>query len=79
MIRGKKEDGFLRNFPFFTNISITGDAHGRGDGLLDDCPGNCQSTTGRLSSEDSDRVKSHGWSTDFTIVASGIFSPETII
>jgi hypothetical protein len=34
MIWGKKEDGFLRNFPFFTNISITGDAHGRGDVLL---------------------------------------------
>ena len=44
MIRGKKEDGLLRNFPFFTNIPITGDAHGRGDGLLDDCPGNRQST-----------------------------------
>jgi hypothetical protein len=43
MIWGKKEDGFLRNFPFFTNISITGDAHGRSDGLLDDCPGNCKS------------------------------------
>ena len=79
MIRGKKEDGLLRNFPFFTNIPITGDAHGRGDGLPEDCPGNGQTTTGRLSSEDSDWVKRHGWSTDFTIVASGIFSPETIM
>lgn len=44
MIWGKKEDGFPGNFPFFTIISITGDAYRRGDGLLDDCPGNCQST-----------------------------------
>lgn len=35
--------------------------------------------SGRLSIEDSDWEIIHCWSTDFTIVASGIFSPETIM